>query len=794
MRVALLLAVAAAGATASATELSGRLTGRFADWGPCHVQALQSRDFAVAPLGEVPVEPTGAFRFDLPEGTKYAYLALYPEHGAWPLLLRELPVTVPSREELVFPLPGPPRERDARHSVTGPSTWLLGGGLLALLALVVLGGRWLLARYAGRGTDRWVPEPVSAPSGGRALAAVTTVAVGLLMYGVFALDEAMDLLEATYFQEAFAGTTPWAVALSPEVAERAHAPGYAVLLWCLTQVGRAEWWLRLPSVLAAAGAALLLYRLAAGGTSSRAGGLIVAALGALAPLAMRYGRDLTPYSLVGLLAVATTWLLWRALQSGRRRDFALFAGLSTLAFFLHYFTAFMVVGQAAAVLWLWLRGGRGPFWTARLREALLWFGALGALPVVWSAQLVRAFVISAEDNLVTHAVYPEAPSFFTFVGRHLGVLLGLPPELDVLAWPLLAVVGAGYWLLLRDRPAFGRLLLVPLVLVVGLLATSYLLHAYAYGGHVYYGWRWLRPYTAAIAIPLAWLLVRPLPRAGRLLALAGGGTLAVATAFAGVRSAVTWERPAAALAAERIRAEAQDHDAVAVLPAAFYAPGLGYYLEDRAEAAVRQGPAIWKYVHREGGDVRVFGPIRSFGIPLESLAEHVDIRRLWVVVYREEIFGQPEFDPALPAHVLAALDERLHRVRRWSYPHLDLVLYERRPARPGPVRIDLDRLYRSLRWLPDALDPDRLMALQRSGRSIGVRVPSVPGGRPLQIRIAGAADIATPGDVAIAGASLRWDGRTWTGDAPPSRGGVTDLVLERTERAREWPLVLELTP
>ena len=782
---------------AQAVDLRGQLTGEWAAWGPIRIEALRSRDFAVPPAADSEVDSDGRFLLSLPEGTSEVYLALWPtQGGAFPLLLKELPYALPVAEPIVIPLPPPPQHRAQRHAQSAPSVLLIGGGLLLLLALFVFGGRALAWRLR-RARDRWVPTAAPVMAARWPLWGLLTGVGALLAYGVFALDEALDLLEYTYFQEAFSGSNPIEVALSPIVAERAHAPGYAVFLWALTSLSAAPSLLRLPALLAGLAAIAVIHRLCTDATGSRWTALLAAGFAAFAPLAMRYGRDLTPYSVVGLLSVTSTWLLYRALRSGARREWAGYAACSVLAFFLHYFTAFLVVGQALSVLWLWARGGRGPHWTARLREALAWFGALAVLPMLWAAQVVRAFIISAQDNLVTHAVYPEAPGFATYVLEHVRVLVGLPLELQWAVWPLLIVLGYGAWALLRDHPGFGRLLLIPLVLMGGLLVTTYFLHSYAYGGHVYYGWRWLRPYVPAVAIPLAYGAIHP-PRLAALrpavwavVAFAMAGSV-----FAGGRSAVRRERPAQRAAAKKLLELAEPKDAIAVLPAAFYTVGWSFYLRGESLASVHRGPSKWEYVPRGDGHIPVFGPIRSFGIPLESVAEHVDIRRLWVCVFREVIFGQPEFDESLPNHVIAHLDRRLTRKRTLRYPHLDLILYELPepdPYRdPNPPRVELQRLYRALRWLPDGLDPDYLFRVVRGEAPVVLRFPGAAGATRLKLRVSGAPSDATVGSVRLNDVALTFEGGVWDGILLPQRSGPFTVELQRTDEARRWPLVLEL--
>jgi len=785
--------VLALAASASAAPLSGTLTGDWAKWGPAvSVEALTSRDFAVSPAATAVVATDGSFELQLPDDVTSVYLALWPGPGAaYPILLKELPFTVPPATPIVIPLPAPPQERAQRQSIAAPSYLAVGGAALALLVLIVWAGRRALAlrleRLPDTHADRWIPKAMTPSHGGPLLWATIASVGGLLLYGVLALDEALDLLEYTYFQEAYAGDNPLAIAFSPVVAERAHAPGYAVLLWAMTRLSDAEAWLRVPAVLAALAGAWMLFRLTADATGSKKAGWLAALLGAMTPLAMRYARDVTPYSLVGMLAVASTWLLYRAIVTGARREWGAWAAVSAGAFFLHYFTAFLVIGQAVAGLWLFVRGGRGPFWTQRFRQALLAFGIVGVLPLAWSAQVIRAFIISAQDNLVTHAVYPEAPGFLPYCADHLRVLMGLPGDLAWAVWPLLLLLIAGYVFLLRDHPTFGRLLLIPFILLVGLLITTYALHNMAYGGHVYYGWRWLRPYTPAVVIPVAYLLARPLPNAARAAAWSLGAVMIACTLYSGVSSAITRERPAQRAAAEKLLEQARDSDAIGVLPAAFYTVGWTYYLQQHSKKRhVHAGPAFWRYYPMpDGGHKRIFGPIRSFGIPLESIAGHIDVHRLWVTVFDEIIFDQPEFDATLPEHVLEGIDGTMKRLKRWTFPHMSLVLYERRDDSfwlDGPVLIDTQRLYRSLRYMPEALEPEDLVRVVRGELPVRLRVPKPQGSDRVGLTVRGAPEGADENLVRM------------EQSVSETQPNVIDITIHRSAAGRAAPLVLELTP
>jgi hypothetical protein len=245
---------------------------------------------------------------------------------------------------------------------------------------------------------------------------------------------------------------------------------------------------------------------------------------------------------------------------------------------------------------------------------------------------------------------------------------------------------------------------------------------------------------------------------------------------------------------------ASDGDAIAVLPAAFYTVGWSYYLHQEDIRHVHAGPSTWQYYPQGDRHVRVFGPIRSFGVPIETFVGHVDIRRLWIAVFNENIFGQPEFAEDLPAHVLSTLDERLTRVKRWRFPFMDLILYTVplpqlwQGEGAGGVEVDVNRLYRSIRWLPDALDPDYLFEVSRGKKPVRIRLPAPTGTPQLSITIRGAPEDARASAVRVRDRSLRFEGNTWQGDIAVDRSDYVDVTLERDPEAMRWPLKVVIRP
>jgi hypothetical protein len=567
------------------------------------------------------------------------------------------------------------------------------------------------------------------------------------------------------------------------------------LIWAMSLAGKSEIWLRMPAVISSLLAAFVVFRFASRATGRVSVGWLAALLVTLAPLSMRYGRDLTPYSLVGLLSLASTYFFYAALTTGERCHWRRYAITCVAAFFLHYFTLFLFLGHFLALLWIWLRSGRGPYWTERFHQALGWIAAMAVLPALWGSQVIRAFIISEQDNIVTQAVYNPDVGFFPYLAGHLRVMVGLPPEMSWALWPLVLLLVVGYIWLIKDHPVLGHLLLIPVLLLFGLLVFVYLLHMEAFGGRIYFGWRWLRPYTMCVAIPAAYAMVRPLTPKLRGLVLALGLVMLTGVAWAGGRSALTRQRPAQMAAVNQLTSQIRDGDVIAVLPAAFYSPGFGYYLHNKAERYIDSRPIGWEFVTKKsGGRARAFGPLRNFGIPLESLAGHVDMNRLWVALFREEIFGQPEFDPRVAEHVKAHLDQTLVPVKRWRYPRMDLLLYEVPAFQPfdgKSVRLDLRALHRHLRWLPDALDPYGLYLAMRGEKALRIRIPIRTQGPPISFRITGAGLGAQAADLNSKNTTLRFNNGIWSGLLSTEKGGFVDLTLTRSKAALQMPLVLE---
>lgn len=134
-----------------------------------------------------------------------------------------------------------------------------------------------------------------------------------------------------------------------------NPPLYYVLAWVWARgLGTGE--VALRSLSALAGTAMVPAVYAAGTRlAGRRTGLATAALAGCSPLLVWYSQEARPYILLSLLSAGALVFFLRALEAGRPRDVAWWAGLSMLALATHYFALFVIAPQA---LWLLWRGRR----------------------------------------------------------------------------------------------------------------------------------------------------------------------------------------------------------------------------------------------------------------------------------------------------------------------------------------------------------------------------------------------------------------------------------------------------
>ena len=173
--------------------------------------------------------------------------------------------------------------------------------------------------------------------------------------------------------------------------------------------------LRLVSALAGAGAIPLGAALGRRIAGDR-GGVVTALLCALTPALVLSARDARMYALATTLVMASTLLLWRAVERPSRVRWAAYAVVTALALYTQYFAIFAVAAQVAAVFVV-LRAG----WRSTLSAALAAGVALLTL-VPW------LFVARAQFAHIGDAFWVTRLGFLSVVGVFLPFFSGPPVD------------------------------------------------------------------------------------------------------------------------------------------------------------------------------------------------------------------------------------------------------------------------------------------------------------------------------------------------------------------------------
>jgi len=589
---------------------------------------------------------------------------------------------------------------------------------LGLIACVLVIGVWL--RRAAPVTAGDVASP-SEPAPTWAPAALIAVAAVLLSFGLG--TQPLDLLEYSYFHEGVRPASYGAVLADATSAELAHGPVMPLILRACAAVSPSPWVLRLPSALfglAFIVVVLLLARRALG----ELGGAAVTATAVLSPVALYYSRDATPYALAGLCAAASLLLLLHARET--RRPLLLwsgFAALQVLGFFSHYGYAFAALAMFVGVCVVW-RGER-----RLLSNVLLASGAAAILPALVAPSLLHMVSSSGIRFALMSPVYPQSPGLLGFGAAFLTVLTGLPTAAP---WALvlsLAVWGAGIRLLWARSRLLAAVVGSQALFIVLFLVFSHTMSTAVGGEKVFYAYRWTRPLLLGLVVPLgAAALTRA--RWGLVVLLAIAGWQCALVVFVPAR-------PAQDAVVAHIAANVQPGDAYAVLPAAFYGDPLQYHLAD-GDLAGSQLLTRMQTRDLPVGNTVLRGPIMESVLPLETAVDRLQYRRLWVVVYREAMFGTRKFDPGVGTRTIAWLDGRFSRVDAQAFDFVDLYLYT----------CDADCAWRGAQKL--VIRPDDRLQLDR--------YLIQPPGFPMPAEAGETVDLAVPMDASavnllIAGAS-----------------------------------------
>jgi len=304
---------------------------------------------------------------------------------------------------------------------------------------------------------RWRDEP-----GGLLTATLLLLAVAIALYLRVRDLTARSLWVDELFTVGLAAQ-PIATVLRVLYGEEANMTlFYLVMFGWVRLVGASasELWMRLPSVVFGVLGALALYRLGSrfGG---RATGLLAAILLAVNAYHVEMSQEARAYTLWALLLTLSWDALIEALDTGRRPAWLRYVAWTTLAFYAHFFTVFVVLAQCLVVLNRW----RYAEWRA------LFLSGLGV--IVLSLPFVPFFVVNDDGSQILH-VRPSD------VGDLLDLFTMFAGSTDplLLASAVVAVFGVITTVLpalrARDRASAGRALAPLLWLVVPVL-TVYVL-------------------------------------------------------------------------------------------------------------------------------------------------------------------------------------------------------------------------------------------------------------------------------------------------------------------------------
>ena len=206
-------------------------------------------------------------------------------------------------------------------------------------------------------------------------------------------------------------------------------------------LGADEAVIRAPSAVIGAAAIPLVYVLGRR-LHSPAAGLAAAALLAVNSFHVLMSQEARAYALLSSLTILSFILLDRALQHGRRRDWALHGLVIALAFYCHFYTALTILAQGVLVL------------SRRSRAALIGMIGSGTVMAVLLAQLVPFFIRQSHGAKLSHLLPPDlgdAVNFFVnFSGGSRGALLlyVVLAAIGIAAAPVARPVSYRNWLLL----------------------------------------------------------------------------------------------------------------------------------------------------------------------------------------------------------------------------------------------------------------------------------------------------------------------------------------------------------
>jgi len=508
-----------------------------------------------------------------------------------------------------------------------------------------------------------------------AVAAITAVAVA--MRALWLAQSSLEHLEASYLFEAIKPAGLWDMFTSRQSAEQMHQPLYPLILRGWARISLSEAWLRTPSVIMTAACVPLVWSLVRDELGA-VEALEAAALTAVAPLLVWYGRDCTPYALLALMSL-TAVVSARQQLASPSRYLAVRTGVAlALAFYTHFHG-----GWVAITVGLWLLitlpAPRRGFWETTAATAVL------CLP--WVPALFNKLLVSVQGLTEDRPIMQYSHRLDEAASEALRVLVGGPTP----AWALCLVailIGTIYLFQRKSRLAW----LITIAAGIGLLAELHIAWQLQRSkGILYIDIRHYIYLAPLLLIPVAAMRRHVVFAVVLILQLWVSGPMVTSLEKPDVRRAVEYIHKYAAVPT----------NAIAFLPAPWYQPIVEFYLTgpcpDLVHGRSREG--WWQlkdcYFSEEPIANSVYGyppdPDRVW-----ASARRTQLDQFWVIKIRDHRFGLP-VPPTEPQERFMCWKGAQKALvgRREFGPWVTVHVYDRAklhlggpppPARTGPAR------------------------------------------------------------------------------------------------------------
>ncbi len=423
----------------------------------------------------------------------------------------------------------------------------------------------------------------------------------------------------------------------------------------LVGAGADEAWMRLPSVLFGVAGLWALYRL--GSRLDRpTTGLVAAGLAAVNAYHVEMSQEARAYTMWAFLATLSWVALVDALDSGQRRAWLRYVAWTTVAFYAHLFTLFLIAAQVGVVA---LRS-RVSEWRVLV--------ASGVLVVALCTPFVPFFLSNSDGSQILHVRQSGFQDLFNLIRLFAGASTPL-----FVAYAALALIGAGVSvhraIRARDRAAFGRAV-VPLVWLLVPVLTLFLLSYVKPMFKERYLFSAMPAFPLLAAVGLAALrpvLVRPLA----VLAVVGLALMPIVNGLE-IRQSETWRGAVAYL-----DASVQPGDG-AIFVSKRGQLGYEYYGGRQSGTRPPAGrpeilePFNWDELAASEEYYRALTASGRAQLP-EFAARH---QRIWLVLSHE---FDSTFDGDTSESVRTWLTRRGYAARQRPFQNVRVLLYERRP-------------------------------------------------------------------------------------------------------------------